>query len=104
MNPVHAIGVHAKHLKSVKEFDPPPEVEAKVDEFLEAIVSAENPFQWQQNLSIGFNCHLSIRENDSAESNYKTSAKGRYLKSQLLCNDLRVLSGTRTNSVLRSLQ
>jgi len=42
------------YLKSVKEFDPPPEVEAKVDEFLEAIVSAENPFQWQQNISIGF--------------------------------------------------
>ena len=42
------------YLKSVKEFDPPPEVAAKVDKFLEAIVSAEEPFQWQQNLSVGF--------------------------------------------------
>ena len=42
------------YLKSVKEFDPPPEVVAKVDKFLEAIVSAEEPFQWQQNLSVGF--------------------------------------------------
>ena len=42
------------YLKSVKEFNPPPEVEARVDQFLEAIVSAEEPFQWQQNLSIGF--------------------------------------------------
>jgi len=41
-------------LKSVKEFNPPPEVEARVDQFLEAIVSAEEPFQWQQTLSIGF--------------------------------------------------
>jgi hypothetical protein len=32
----------------------PPEVEARVDQFLEAIVSAEEPFQWQQTLSIGF--------------------------------------------------
>ena len=42
------------YLKSVKEFNPPPEVEARVDQFLEAIVSAEEPFKWQQNLSIGF--------------------------------------------------
>ena len=42
------------YLKSVKEFNPPPEVEAKVDEFLEAIVTAEEPFQWRQNLSIGW--------------------------------------------------
>jgi hypothetical protein len=42
------------YLKSVKEFNPPPEVEARVDQFLEAIVSAEEPFQWQQTLSIGF--------------------------------------------------
>ena len=42
------------YLKSVKEYNPPPEVEARVDQFLEAIVSAEEPFQWQQNLSIGF--------------------------------------------------
>ena len=42
------------YLKSVKEFNPPAEVEAKVNQFLEAIVSAEKPFQWQQNLSIGF--------------------------------------------------
>jgi len=49
-----AFALANNYLKSVKEFDPPPEVEAKVDEFLESIVSAENPFQWQQNLSIGF--------------------------------------------------
>ena len=49
-----AFALANNYLKSVKEFDPPPEVEAKVDEFLEAIVSAENPFQWQQNISIGF--------------------------------------------------
>ena len=42
------------YLKSVKEFNPPPEVEARVDQFLEAIVSAEEPFQWQQNLSLGW--------------------------------------------------
>jgi hypothetical protein len=42
------------YLKSVKEFNPPPEVEAKVDKFLAAIVAANKPFQWQQNLSIGF--------------------------------------------------
>ena len=42
------------YLKSVKEFNPPPEVEARVDQFLEAIVSAEEPYQWQHNLSIGF--------------------------------------------------
>ena len=42
------------YLKSVKEYNPPPEVEARVDQFLEAIVSAEEPFQWQQTLSIGF--------------------------------------------------
>ena len=42
------------YLKSVKEFNPPPEVEARVDQFLEAIVSAEAPFQWQQNLSLGW--------------------------------------------------
>ncbi|MDA9802417.1 hypothetical protein N9C26_00355 [Gammaproteobacteria bacterium] len=42
------------YLKSVKEFNPPAEVEAKVNQFLEAIVSAEKPFQWKQNLSIGF--------------------------------------------------
>ena len=42
------------YLKSVMEFNPPPEVQAKVDQFLEAIVSADEPFQWQQNLSIGF--------------------------------------------------
>jgi len=42
------------YLKSVKEFNPPPEVEARVDQFLEAIVSAEEPFQWQQTLSVGF--------------------------------------------------
>ena len=42
------------YLKSVKESNPPPEVEAKVDEFLAAIVSAEQPFKWQQNISIGW--------------------------------------------------
>ena len=42
------------YLKSVKEFNPQPEVEARVDQFLEAIVSAEEPFQWQQNLSLGW--------------------------------------------------
>jgi len=42
------------YLKSVKESNPPPEVEAKVDEFLAAIVTAEKPFQWRQNLSIGW--------------------------------------------------
>jgi tetratricopeptide (TPR) repeat protein len=42
------------YLKSVKEFNPPAEVEAKVNQFLEAVVSAEKPFQWKQNLSIGF--------------------------------------------------
>ena len=42
------------YLKSVKEFNPPPEVEARVYQFLEAIVSAEEPFQWQQNLSLGW--------------------------------------------------
>ena len=42
------------YLKSVKEFNPPPEVEARVDQFLEAIVSAEEPFQWQQTLSLGW--------------------------------------------------
>lgn len=49
-----AFALANNYLKSVKEYNPPPEVEAKVDEFLEAIVSAENPFQWQQNISIGF--------------------------------------------------
>ena len=49
-----AFALANNYLKSVKEFNPPPEVEAKVDQFLEAIVSAEEPFQWQQNLSIGF--------------------------------------------------
>jgi len=42
------------YLKSVKEFNPPPEVEARVDQFLEAIVSAEEPFKWRQNLSLGW--------------------------------------------------
>ncbi len=42
------------YLKSVKEFNPPAEVEARVDQFLEAIVSAEEPFQWQQTLSLGW--------------------------------------------------
>jgi len=42
------------YLESVKESNPPPEVEAKVDEFLAAIVTAEKPFQWRQNLSIGW--------------------------------------------------
>jgi tetratricopeptide (TPR) repeat protein len=49
-----AYAIATNYLKSVKEFNPPPEVEAKVNQFLEAIVSAEKPFQWQQNLSIGF--------------------------------------------------
>ena len=49
-----AYAMASNYLKSVKEFNPPPEVEAKVNQFLEAIVSAEKPFQWQQNLSIGF--------------------------------------------------
>jgi hypothetical protein len=49
-----AFALANNYLKSVKEFNPPPEVEAKVDQFLEAIVSAEEPFQWQQTLSIGF--------------------------------------------------
>ena len=49
-----AFALANNYLKSVKEFNPPPEVEARVDQFLEAIVSAEEPFQWQQNLSIGF--------------------------------------------------
>ena len=42
------------YLESVKESNPPPEVEAKVDEFLAAIVSAEQPFKWRQNISIGW--------------------------------------------------
>ena len=49
-----AFALANSYLKSVKEFNPPPEVEARVDQFLEAIVSAEEPIQWQQNLSIGF--------------------------------------------------
>jgi len=49
-----AFALANNYLKSVKEFNPPPEVEARVDQFLEAIVSAEEPFQWQQTLSIGF--------------------------------------------------
>ena len=49
-----AYAMATNYLKSVKEFNPPAEVEAKVNQFLEAIVSAEKPFQWQQNLSIGF--------------------------------------------------
>ena len=49
-----AFALANNYLKSVKEFNPPPEVEARVDQFLEAIVSAEEPIQWQQNLSIGF--------------------------------------------------
>ena len=50
-----AFALANNYLKSVKEYNPPPEVEAKVDQFLEAIISAEEPFQWQQTLSIGFN-------------------------------------------------
>ena len=42
------------YLKSVKEYDPPPEVVAKVDGFLDAIVNAEKSIQWQQNLGMGF--------------------------------------------------
>ncbi len=42
------------YLKSVKEFNPPPEVEARVDQFLEAIVSAEEPIKWNQTLSLGW--------------------------------------------------
>ena len=49
-----AYAMATNYLKSVKEFNPPAEVEAKVNQFLEAIVSAEKPFQWKQNLSIGF--------------------------------------------------
>jgi hypothetical protein len=49
-----AFALANNYLKSVKEYNPPPEVEARVDQFLEAIVSAEEPFQWQQTLSIGF--------------------------------------------------
>ena len=49
-----AFALANNYLESVMEFNPPPEVEARVDQFLEAIVSAEEPFQWQQNLSIGF--------------------------------------------------
>ena len=49
-----AFALANNYLKSVKEFNPPPDVEARVDQFLEAIVSAEEPFQWQQTLSIGF--------------------------------------------------
>ena len=49
-----AYALASNYLKSVKEHNPPPEVEARVDQFLEAIVTAEEPFQWQQNLSIGF--------------------------------------------------
>ena len=49
-----AFALANNYLKSVKEYNPPPEVEARVDQFLEAIVSAEEPIQWQQNLSIGF--------------------------------------------------
>ena len=49
-----AFALANNYLKSVKEYDPPSEVEARVDQFLEAIVSAEEPFQWQQTLSIGF--------------------------------------------------
>ena len=49
-----AYALASNYLKSVKEFNPPPEVEARVDQFLEAIVSAEEPFQWQQNLSLGW--------------------------------------------------
>jgi hypothetical protein len=48
-----AFALANNYLQSVKEFNPPPEVEAKVDAFLEAIVSAEEPIQWQQNLSLG---------------------------------------------------
>ena len=40
--------------RAIPPINPPPEVEARVDQFLEAIVSAEEPFQWQQTLSIGF--------------------------------------------------
>ena len=49
-----AFALANNYLKSVKEYNPPSEVEARVDQFLEAIVSAEEPFQWQQTLSIGF--------------------------------------------------
>ena len=49
-----AFALANNYLKSVKEYNPPPEVEARVDQFLEAILSAEEPFQWQQTLSIGF--------------------------------------------------
>ena len=49
-----AYALASNYLKSVKEHNPPSEVEARVDQFLEAIVTAEEPFQWQQNLSIGF--------------------------------------------------
>ena len=42
------------YLKSVKEYDPPAEVEARVDQFLAAIIDAEENFQLKHNLSMGF--------------------------------------------------
>ena len=49
-----AFALANNYLKSVKEYDPPPAVLDKVDQFLSAIEDAENPIQWQQNISIGF--------------------------------------------------
>ena len=42
------------YLKSVKEFNPPPEVVNRVDQFLEAIEEAEEPIKFQQIISMGF--------------------------------------------------
>tara|TARA_B100001113_G_scaffold312068_1_gene276291 strand:- start:262 stop:1383 length:1122 start_codon:yes stop_codon:yes gene_type:complete len=42
------------YLKSVKEFNPPPEVVNRVDQFLEAIEEAEEPIKFQQIIGMGF--------------------------------------------------
>ncbi len=42
------------YLKSVKEFNPPPEVLNRVNQFLEAIEEAQEPIKFQQTISIGF--------------------------------------------------
>ena len=41
------------YLKSVKEFDPPPEVLDRVNQFIEAIEEAKQPIKFQQTLSLG---------------------------------------------------
>ena len=42
------------YLKSVKEFNPPPEVLNRVNQFLEAIEEAQEPIKFSQTLSMGF--------------------------------------------------